>query len=123
MKKYIIERNLPGADAQIQAMAQVFLNVVEFGMEPQQAVEAPRIISRSFPQSFAPHESYPGEAIIESRISAQVRDAMRKRGHLLTEDGDWSKRVSRVCLIQRQPENGGLAGGADPRSTSYAAGW
>ena len=45
----------PGGDAQVQGMLEVFLNIVEFGMEPQEAIEAPRVISRSFPNSFWPH--------------------------------------------------------------------
>ena len=113
----------PGADAQIQAMVQVFLNVVEFGMEPQEAIEAPRIISRSFPQSFWPHHTYPGEALIETRIDERTRGRLRQWGHILVEDGAWSKRVSRVCTIVADREQGTLAGGADPRSTSYAVGW
>lgn len=113
----------PGADAQIQAMAQVFLNMVEFGMEPQAAIEAPRIISRSFPQTFWPHESYPAEAIIETRIAASVRTELEARGHRLFEDGDWSKKVSRVCTVVTDWKTGSKAGGADPRSTSYAVGW
>ncbi len=113
----------PGADAQIQAMAQVFLNIVAFGMEPQEAIEAPRIVSHSFPQSFWPHASFPAEALVETRIAADVRDGLRSRGHVLVEDGDWSKKVSRVCTIWADRENGTLAGGADPRATSYAVGW
>ena len=113
----------PGGDAQIQAMAQVFLNMAEFEMEPQEAIEAPRIISRSFPQTFWPHESYPAEAIIETRIERVVRDDLQSRGHNLLEDGAWSKKVGRVCTIVADHENGTLAGGADPRSTSYAVGW
>ena len=49
----------PGGDAQVQAMAQLFLNVVEFGMDPQQAIEAPRFVSMSFPNSFWPHAYRP----------------------------------------------------------------
>ena len=45
----------PGGDAQVQGMLQVFLNIVEFGMEPQEAIEAPRAITHSFPNSFWPH--------------------------------------------------------------------
>ena len=113
----------PGGDAQVQGMLQVFLNIVEFGMEPQEAIEAPRVISHSFPNSFWPHASRPGEVTIETRIQAQVRDALRARGHILQEDGDWSGDVSRVCAITVDPETGVRAGGADPRSTSYAIGW
>ena len=44
----------PGGDVQQQAMLQVLLNMVAYGMAPQQAVEAPRLATRSFPDSFWP---------------------------------------------------------------------
>lgn len=113
----------PGGDAQVQGMLQVFLNIVEFGMEPQEAVEAPRVTSHSFPNSFWPHDSRPGEVTVETRIAAQIRDALRARGHGVQDDGDWSPNVSRVCAITVDPETGVRTGGADPRSTSYAIGW
>ena len=113
----------PGLDAQVQAMTQVFLNIVEFGMEPQEAIEAPRVISHSFPNSFWPHQSLPGKVTVESRIAPRVREALRDRGHLVEDGGDWSAGVSRVCAITIDPETGTRAGGADPRSTSYAIGW
>jgi gamma-glutamyltranspeptidase/glutathione hydrolase len=113
----------PGGDAQVQGMLQVFLNIVEFGMEPQEAIEAPRVISHSFPNSFWPHSSRPGEVTVETRIATQVREALRARGHILQEDGDWSGGVSRVCAITVDAETGIRTGGADPRSTSYAIGW
>jgi gamma-glutamyltranspeptidase/glutathione hydrolase len=113
----------PGGDAQVQGMLQSFLNMVEFGMEPQEAVEAPRVVSHSFPNSFWPHDSRPGEVTVESRIEAEVLEALRRRGHLLVEDGEWSSKVSRVCTIMVEPDSGVRVGGADPRSTSYAIGW
>ena len=58
----------PGGDVQTQAMLQVFLNIHLFGMEAQEAVEAPRVASYSFPSSFAPHDYYPGRLKLESRI-------------------------------------------------------
>ena len=58
----------PGGDVQQQAMLQVFLNVTVFGMPPQQAIEAPRFASRSFPDSFWPHAYTPGKAEAERRI-------------------------------------------------------
>ena len=113
----------PGGDAQVQGMLQVFLNIVEFGMEPQTAIEAPRIVTHSFPNSFWPHTTLPGEATIEARVDPQVREALRERGHILADDQDWSSGVSRVCAITVDSETGTRAGGADPRSTSYAIGW
>ncbi|RPI41692.1 MAG: gamma-glutamyltransferase family protein, partial [Betaproteobacteria bacterium] len=50
----------PGNDIQPQAMTQVFLNIVVFGMEPQAAVEAPRFATYSYPSSSAPHAYHPG---------------------------------------------------------------
>lgn len=49
-----------GGDAQPQGMVQVWLNLVYFGMSLQQAIEAPRIISWGFPNSFSPHEHRAG---------------------------------------------------------------
>ena len=113
----------PGGDAQVQAMLQVFLNIAEFGMEPQEAIEAPRVISHSFPNSFWPHGSLPGEVTVEARIAPEIRDSLRSRGHVLNDDEEWSTGVSRVCAITVDSETGVRVGGADPRSTSYAIGW
>jgi gamma-glutamyltranspeptidase/glutathione hydrolase len=113
----------PGGDAQVQAMLQVFLNVVEFGMEPQAAIEAPRVISHSFPNSFWPHHSRPGEVTVESRWETAVLDDLRQRGHILIDDGEWSSKVARVCAIVVDGETGVRTAGADPRSTAYAVAW
>lgn len=113
----------PGGDAQVQGMLQVLLNVVEFGMDPQTAIEAPRVISHSFPNSFWPHISRDGEVTAETRIENSVRTALQARGHILDEDGDWSGAVSRVCAIAIDSGTGIRTGGADPRTTAYAAGW
>lgn len=113
----------PGGDAQVQGMLQLFLNMIEFGMEPQAAAEMPRVVTHSFPNSFWPHDSRPGEVTIETRIASEVRDELTRRGHLLVEDGEWSASVSRVCAIRVDPDSGVRVGGADPRSTSYAIGW
>ena len=51
----------PGGDDQVMRTLQTFLNMVEFGMNVQQAIEAPRWSTRSFPASPFPHTMYPGE--------------------------------------------------------------
>ena len=113
----------PGGDAQVQGMLQVFLNVVVFGMDPQEAIESPRVVSHSFPNSFWPHLSRPGEAVIETRIDGKVRQDLSDRGHTIVEDGEWSNGMSRVCAIVVDSETGLRSGGADPRGQSYAIGW
>jgi gamma-glutamyltranspeptidase/glutathione hydrolase len=104
-------------------MLQVFLNAVVFGMDPQAAIEAPRVVSHSFPNSFWPHESRPGEAVVESRIDADIRRALSERGHKIQDTEAWSGGVSRVCAITVDPETRMRTGGADPRGQSYAIGW
>ena len=113
----------PGGDAQVQGMLQVFLNMVEFGMEPQAAIDAPRVCSRSFPNSFWPHESRPGEAIAESRIPDEVQRELAGRGHVIEDGGEWSGQVSRVSTIRVDPGSGMRVGGADSRGPGYALGW
>ena len=107
----------PGGDAQVQGMLQVFLNVVEFGMDAQSAIEAPRVITHSFPNSFWPHVSRPGAATVETRIADHVRSILQAKGHVLEEDGDWSLFTSRVCAITVDAETGVRTGGADPRTS------
>jgi gamma-glutamyltranspeptidase/glutathione hydrolase len=104
-------------------MVQAFLNLVEFGMNPQEAVEAPRAISASFPNSSWPHAYYPGRLFVEGRIGAGVRAGLAARGHEVIVWPDWTPAACAVCLIVAEPGVGRVEAGADPRRDSYAAGW
>ena len=112
----------PGEDAQCQAMVQTVCNVVDFGMNLQAAIEAPRVISRSFPWSFHPHAYEPGVLCVEGRISREVRDGLAALGHRIRDWPDMTPGAAGVCAI-RALEAGSLEGGADPRRESYAIGW
>lgn len=112
----------PGGDAQVQGMLQVFLNIVEFGLEPQAAIEAPRAVSHNFPNSFWPHVYHPGRADVETRVPEAVRAALAAMGHDIHAERAWGG-VSLVCAIVVDPQTGVRAGGADPRGECYAAGW
>ncbi len=110
----------PGGDVQIQAMLQVMLNILHFGMEVQEAIEAPRVASYAFPSSFAPFEYFPGRLAVEARIPAAVRDALAARGHAVK---DWPERTwlaGTVEVVLSDPRRGMLAAGADPRRPAYA---
>ena len=104
----------PGGDVQQQAMLQVFLNAVVFGMPIQTAIEAPRVASRSFPDSFWPHAYSPGKLEVEGRIAKETTDALRERGHTVSSWPDWEWRAGAVCAVVAGPE-GTRWGGADPR--------
>ena len=113
----------PGGDQQVQGMLQVFLNVVEFGLDPQAAIEAPRICSDNFPNSFWPHVYHPGRLNVETRVPAAVRKQLAAWGHKVHADQAWGG-VSRVCAIVVDSESGARSGGADPRAPGgHAAGW
>ena len=113
----------PGGDQQPQAMVQVFLNISEFGMNVQEAIEAPRFGSYNFPDSFAPHPYYPGRLAIEARLEAKIGQALKAKGHEVTRWPDWTPLTGAVCSILVDWKTGVLTGGADPRREAYAIGW
>jgi gamma-glutamyltranspeptidase/glutathione hydrolase len=110
----------PGGDVQVQAMLQVLLNVLHFGMEVQDAIEAPRIATYAFPSSFAPFEYFPGRLAVEGRIDAAVRDDLATRGHVLHQWPDWTWLAGSVEMIHTDPTSGLMAAGADSRRPAYA---
>jgi gamma-glutamyltranspeptidase/glutathione hydrolase len=100
---------------------QTLLNIVEFGMNMQQAIEAPRWATRSFPASPFPHTMYPGDLSLEGRISELVRAELEHRGHKVTMKGPWSMNDSAGILIDY--ETGTVTAGADPRTSALALAW
>ena len=112
----------PGGDVQTQAMLQVLLNVALFGMSTQDAVEAPRFASHSFPNSFEPHDYLPGRLTVEGRVPEAVTGDLAARGHDVERLDDWSHRTAGMCAIQLDLETGIMEGGADPRRMSRAMG-
>lgn len=112
----------PGGDCQDQWALQFFLNVVEFGMSLQEAVEAPTFWTQHFPSSFYPRSAEPGSLCAETRVPKRVRDALAARGHKVTAVGAWSGGNTLAASID--PESGVLCAAASPRlNPAYAAGW
>ena len=111
----------PGTDDQIMRIMQTFLNIIEFGMNIQQAIEAPRWSSRAFPASPFPHTMYPGDLSVEARIPAATQQALIARGHKLRVDPPWSLGSNAGILLASK--TGVLDAGADPRVEAYAWAW
>ena len=101
----------------------MFLNVTEFGMEMQQAIESPRFGTFNFPNSFAPHEYRPARLALENRISQETIDALRALGYDVEEWTASASIAGAVCAIKRDEATGLLHAGADPRREAYAAAW
>jgi gamma-glutamyltranspeptidase / glutathione hydrolase len=110
----------PGGDDQAQADLQLVLNVLVFGMNPQQAVEAPRFSTQTLVNSFYPRVYRPGQLNVEAGIAESTRAELRALGHVVTEIGACG--IGAV-VTRRDPGTGVLAAGADPRRPTYALAW
>ena len=110
----------PGGDDQVMRTMQTLINVIDFGMNVQQAIEAPRWATRSFPASPFPHTMYPGDLSIESRISDTVKAALVAKGHKFPQrsPGPWS--MASLAAVVVDARTGTVSAGADPRVAAYA---
>jgi gamma-glutamyltranspeptidase/glutathione hydrolase len=111
----------PGGDNQNINTMQTLLNIVDFGMNVQQAIEAPRWTTRAFPASPAPHTMYPGDLQVEDRIPQAVRAELLSRGHKLSVSGAYS--IGSNAAIVSDAAKGIVAAGADPRNSAHALAW
>ncbi|MCE2475825.1 MAG: gamma-glutamyltransferase [Alphaproteobacteria bacterium] len=121
--RWIMPFGTPGGDVQIQANLQSLLNHLAFGMPIQDAVEAPRLVTHSHPDSFTPHLAYPGLLTIEGRIDEATCDRLDARGHRIERLPDWTHWTGGVCAVRKDLETGEIEAAADPRRWSRAMGW
>jgi gamma-glutamyltranspeptidase/glutathione hydrolase len=111
----------PGGDDQVMRTIQTLLNLVDFGMHVQQAIEAPRWTTRSFPASPFPHTMYPGDMSVEPAVPEEVRQKLLARGHKLRVARPWSLGSNAAIVVDVR--TGVLSAGADPRVEAYAWAW
>lgn len=120
--KAVLACGTPGADTQVQTNLQLITHILDFGMTPQEAVEAPRWRSLQNPmESTVPH-TCEDVLQLEGRFSEEVREGLARRGHDLRILGDWGGPGS-AQAITIHPETNTLIGGSDPRRDGYAAAW
>ena len=110
----------PGGDHQVQANVQLILNTLMFGMNPQEAIEAPRFATQSVTNSFYPHEYYPGRLQVEESFPADTVSALEAMGHEVARSVTCGLGAT---VARRDPETGAMSSGGDPRRASYAIGW
>jgi|RhiMethySRZTD1v2_1073278.scaffolds.fasta_scaffold62635_3 gamma-glutamyltranspeptidase/glutathione hydrolase len=110
----------PGGDDQVMRTMQTLINVIDFSMNIQQAIEAPRWATRSFPASPFPHTMYPADLSVESRISDTVKAALAAKGHKFPQraPGPWS--LGSLAAVVVDTKTGTVSAGADPRVSAYA---
>ncbi|MBL8187819.1 MAG: gamma-glutamyltransferase family protein [Acidobacteria bacterium] len=112
----------PGGDNQDQALIQVLFNITEFGMNPQQAVEAARFETRHFVSSFSDHTFSPGSMTLEKRMGEALAAEMKRRGHKVEISDDFAPSAAPTIVIF-DPKTKLIQAGADARRGRYAMGW
>jgi gamma-glutamyltranspeptidase/glutathione hydrolase len=108
----------PGGDAQVQVTLQMLTSVVDFGLDPQQALEAPRWTHfQPGTGSYYPHVD-PDLLVLESRFSPETIAELRRRGHSVNVVGPLDASCAGSMIVR--DESGLLLGGADPRRDGFA---
>lgn len=111
----------PGGDTQCQTILQVLCNIILFGMNPQEAVDAPRFAVFNYPGSFYPHTYAKGVLRLESRISGETASALAAKGHTIQAWPDWAWKAGGACVIMHCGDH--LAGATDPRRECAGMAW
>ncbi len=107
-----------GADGQPQIHAQVYSALLDFGLELQQAIEAPRWLAGRFALGD------PRERLnLEARFPAGTLTGLEARGHVVSRWGPWAERAGHAHGIERDPESGTWMRAADPRADGAAIGY
>src|SRR5579859_1584741 len=111
----------PGGDNQDQSLLQILLDVVEFGMNAEQAIEAPRFQTRHLVSSFDNHAMSPGDLLLDERINATVMTELAERHHRVGTRSRWSSGAAPVMI--RVTPGGVIEAGADPYGYRAARAW
>ncbi|MEP7038968.1 MAG: gamma-glutamyltransferase [Acidobacteriota bacterium] len=109
-----------GGDSQDQNLLQFFLNVVEFGMNVQEAVEAPNINSFQMRSSFGSHETRPGRLLLANSVSPWVRSDLKKMGYDLIFEDRTSGPINAVFFDRK---HGTMWGGSSNHGEDYGIAW
>ena len=107
-----------GADGQPQIHLQTYVSLIDYGLNIQEALEAPRFLSGRFALGEARDTLH-----VEARFPAQTINELARRGHLIDRWGDWNEAAGHAHGILIAPEGGVRVGGADPRSDGAALGY
>ena len=110
----------PGGDMQDQWTLQFFINVIDFGMNLQEAADAASFHIEHFPCSFDPRQMLIKRLNVERRVGTEVIEELKARGHDVVVDDDWTHgKVLGITI-----ENKIIKGCASPKNEiGYAIGW
>ncbi|MEJ2127467.1 MAG: gamma-glutamyltransferase [Woeseiaceae bacterium] len=114
-----------GGDAQEQMLLQFFLNVVEFGMNVQQAAEADNFLSYQLHQSFGEHIREPGRLGVNESVNEYTREQLRNMGYWVEVGfwGDFHNTSGPINAIYFDEETGAMQGGSSNHGDDYGIAW
>jgi gamma-glutamyltranspeptidase / glutathione hydrolase len=112
----------PGGDSQDQQILLVLLNIIDFGMDVQAAIEAPRVNSLHPVSSFDNHRAQPGVLEVESSLPPAVLAELKARGHVLVVRAPFGISTG-IVAAGVDPATGQLRGGADLRRERAIVAW
>ncbi len=114
-----------GGDAQDQMLLQFFLNIVEFGMNVQQAAEADNFLSYQMHQSFGEHVKEPGRLGVNESVNEYTREQLRRMGYWVEVGfwGDYENTSGPINAIYFDQENGIMQGGSSTHGDDYGIAW
>jgi gamma-glutamyltranspeptidase / glutathione hydrolase len=108
----VIALSTPGGDNQEQALIQVLFNAIEFGMNAEYAIEAPRFQTRHLVSSFDNHAMSPGDLLLDERTAPAVAADLQKRGHHVELRPPYDSGAA-PAIIRLNP-SGMIEAGSDP---------
>ncbi len=117
--EFFLSIGTPGGETIGQTQFQVLLNILDFGMGIQEAIEVPRISLQADPNFYQPGAEV--KLGIEGRMAPQVVAELEAMGHAIIVEPEWS--MGNMQGILFNPDTGTMAAGADPRRMMYAVGW
>jgi gamma-glutamyltranspeptidase/glutathione hydrolase len=119
--KLFMAYGTPGGETIGQTEFQMLVNVIDFHLPVQQAVESPRFALDAKPNFYKPGSEI--SITIESRFREASLKALQAMGHHLAITSDFTAAVGGMQAIVIDPATGTMTAGADPRRTGYAVGW
>jgi len=114
-----------GGDAQDQNLLQFFLNMVEFGMNVQEAAEADNFLSFQLHDSFGEHKMEPGRLVVNESVPEFTRDQLEKMGYNVEVGmfGNRDRTSGPINAIYFDNENGTFQGGSSNHGDDYGIAW
>ena len=117
--KFFLSLGTPGGETIGQTQFQVLLNVLDFDMGIQEAIEAPRLCLNAKPNFYKPGAEITMR--VEGRVSSRVLDRLKQMGHRPQATAEFA--IGNMQGILMNPNTGTMTAGADPRRMMYAIGW